>query len=89
MRISLKHSRAVVGHDISVMVDGEGKDISTVKTVLDSVALANDSVNAESYSREFHQVGSAGPFQDHLLVATAVGADGTSHSSQVRWTDTV
>ena len=87
MKFSLSHSRATVGHDIGVSVDGEGKEISTVKTVLDSIPLANDTVNADTYQRSFHQVGVGGPFEDHTLVVTASGSDGSIHSSQARWTD--
>lgn len=90
MRFSLTQRRALVGHDITVKVTaGAKEEIANVTTELDGRRLARDVLGpAEAqYERIFHQVGGAGPGQNHVLTVRAATSDGSSAVASRRWND--
>jgi len=90
MRFSLSHRRALIGHDIAVRVTAAAKEtIARVATELDGRTLARDALAPPEaqYERMFHQVGGAGPGQDHVLAVHATSADGTTTVASLRWND--
>jgi predicted secreted protein len=90
MRFSLSHRRALIGHDITVKVTAAAKEtIARVATELDGRTLARDALAPPEvqYERMFHQVGGAGPGQDHVLAVHATSADGKTTVASLRWND--
>jgi hypothetical protein len=90
MRFSLSHRRALIGHDITVKVTAAGKEaIARVATELDGRSLARDPLAPPEvqYERMFHQVGGAGPGQDHVLTVHATSAEGATAVASLRWND--
>jgi hypothetical protein len=92
MKFTINHARAIAGNDIYVSVQADGgKPISSVRTELDGLELANDqlSLTSEFYENTFSRAGSAGPNTRHTLIVTAELTDGTDHSSTSIWSDQI
>jgi hypothetical protein len=90
MRFSLSHRRALIGHDIAVKVTAAAKEtIARVATELDGRTLARDALAPPEvqYERMFHQVGGAGPGQDHVLAVHATSGEGETTVASLRWND--
>jgi hypothetical protein len=92
MQFTSKHSRAFIGNDITVTVCADAKEsISRITVTLDDVSLEEQVLGegTESYIREFHGVGDAGPGKDHILIIKAWDQGQTPHSSRSEWTDAI
>ena len=92
MRFTLGHSRAVMGQDISVAVEGgEGQIVRLVETDLDGFTLGQDTLDlpSVSYEREFRQAGDAAPGMDHKLTVVASDDQGRQERATRIWTDDI
>ncbi len=92
MKFTVNHARAIEGNDIRVSVQAdEGESISSVRTELDAIELANDELSApsDSYERSFLRAGTAGPHSQHTLIVTAELTDGAAHSATSIWSDPI
>lgn len=90
MRFSLNHRRALIGHDTTVKVTAAAKEtIARVTTELDGRSLAKDALSPPEvqYERSFHQVGGAGPGQQHVLIVRATNGEGEAAIASLRWND--
>jgi hypothetical protein len=92
MKFSISHARAVAGNDIYISVQADdGKSITSVRTELDGLELADDELSAPSdfYEHTFSRAGNAGPLTQHTLIVTAKLNDATDHSSTSIWSDQI
>lgn len=90
LKFQTSHSRALLGNDVIVSVQADGDErIARVEIQLDRFTIADDILNtpAESYERDFHQVGNAGPGTEHSLMVSVVCMEGTTHGATTFWTD--
>jgi len=90
MKFSLAYQRALMGNDIDVQIQAEGKEvIANVQIVLDGFDLVNEAVEppAIQYQRTILQAGDAAPHKEHNLVVTATDTDGNSRTATRRWQD--
>jgi hypothetical protein len=92
MKFTINHARAIEGNDIYIRVQADdGKSISSVRTELDGIDLADDDLSSPSdfYEHMFPRAGSAAPGMQHTLIINAELADGTAHSSTSIWSDPI
>jgi len=92
MKFTINHARAIAGNDIYICVAAdEATPIASVRTELDGIELANDTLSSPSdfYEHAFSRSGSAGPNTQHTLIVTAELSDGTDHSSTSIWSDPI
>ena len=92
MKISVTHTRAVMGHDITVAVELDDKErLSWLEVTLDGLTLATEVLEPprDSYERDFAQVGDAGPQLEHTLEVEAVDDARRTSRATMRWTDEV
>lgn len=91
MQFVATHQRVFSGNNISVQVNaGSNESIQSVEVDLDGSTLDSQDCEpgTESYTRDFSDVGSASPGEDHTVVVKATDQNGTPHSATMRWTDT-
>ena len=92
MKISITHTRAIQGNDITVTVDcNDDESVTWVETRLDGFVLATDALEPaeQSYERSFTQAGDAGPSMDHELTVEAINRANQSSHAIVRWADPI
>jgi hypothetical protein len=90
MKFTLAYQRALMGNDIAVQIQAEGKEvIANVQIALDGFDLANEGVDppAVQYQRSILQAGDAAPHKEHNLIVTATDTEGKARTATRRWQD--
>jgi hypothetical protein len=90
MKFSIQHQRAVVGNDLLIGIEAEGKEqISRVTTTLDGFDVGDDALDppAVSYEHQFLQAGAASPHLLHQLTVVVTDPEGKVKSADRRWED--
>lgn len=90
MKFKLAYQRALMGNDIDVQIEAEGKEVmANVQIVLDGFDLVNEPLDppAIQYQRTILQAGNAAPHMEHSLVVTAIDTAGTGRTGTRKWQD--
>ena len=90
MKFTLAYQRALMGNDLDVQIQAEGKEaIANVQIALDGFDLVNDAVDppAVQYQRTILQAGDAAPHKEHSLVVIANNTDGKASAATRKWED--
>jgi hypothetical protein len=90
LRIEITHARGFIGQEVHVVVVCETEvSLSTVTTTLDGAELESFAapIGLQQYERDFSQVGSASPGQEHTAQVDTIDTEGKQVSAVARWTD--
>ena len=88
MQFTIEHSKAAVGHDITVAVTRDNaQQIVRVITEYDSSQLGDDQLKppANQYRRSWVKKGLSGPGQQHSLRVVATDQNGNQENAVEKW----